>query len=69
MKAETHAKKFIKANTAHPFIRGAWLDKDKRRDPHPDEATYLRVTLENGQTFTLHKNTVDAMLSMGHQLQ
>jgi len=46
--------KFIKANKKSPVISAEWLNKDKRfAYGPPDTWMFHRITLRNGQKFTL----------------
>lgn len=69
MKPGTQARKFIDANLQHPYVSGAWLDKNKRDVQHPNECAYFRVKLSNGQCFTLTKEAHQITLKLRHKLR
>lgn len=59
---------FIAANQTSPIVRGAWLDKERRRPTGgPDTWHTLRYTLANGRTFHLTRANLNELQDRGIQ--
>lgn len=57
---------FIVANHEQPIVKGAWLDRNKRRPTGgPETWHFLRYTLEDGRTFYLTADDLNDMKRRG----